>query len=177
MSNEQNEKCENTENAIKCPKCGNKNLHFVNAVIQTGKDFLLLKIVLIITGFCALAMLFVTIAFLSKIAHESQKNWEAFFSYPTSKAFLYFFTAFISDLILIKLIPYKTKNEIRAICPQCGHVEKLSSLIRRQDENAENSENAETEKNNTIERPLLIGIFIAASILLFYFIFLILSQM
>lgn len=115
---------------MKCPKCDNEDLQFVNATIQTGKDFLLLKIVLFITGTCAMIAFFVSVGYLSHLTDKSDDRWLAFFSYPAGKVFVYFFTAFVTDLILIKLIPYKTKNEIRAVCPHCGHVEELSSLIQ-----------------------------------------------
>lgn len=163
---------------MKCPKCKNEDLRFVNATVQAGKDFLLLKIVLALSGFCALIMLFATIGFLSTLSGDPKNHWEALFAYPAAKAFVYFFTAFFSDLILMKLIPYKTKNEIRVICPRCGHVEELNSLIQKQKHEADDNEETELQipkENYLFERPskftvITTGIIILVFITLIIFI-------
>lgn len=134
---------------MKCPKCGNENLQFVNTIVQDGKESFYLTALQYI-----FAVLF-TIAFVLFlfIFPQAEKVQNVLLSTVMVKVVVYCLSALLVISMIKSFVPYKTRNVIQGVCPNCGHVENLSTLCKNQnneDDTEEDIEDVEEDKSDTI---------------------------
>ncbi len=136
---------------LKCKKCGNENLSFVSVTIQDGKDDILftcigwLNIAIFAIGFLVI---------LCSIAEspESTGTFEDTLRFITMEAIMLFIIGPLTIAFFCfsfkKLMPYATHDEIKYVCPCCGHSEKVKE-IKKSDLEADGAKKTETKEIST----------------------------
>lgn len=116
---------------LKCKKCGNENLSFVSVTIQDGKDDILftcigwLNIIIFAIG---------CIIILCAIAEspEHTGTFEDTLRFITVGAIMLFIIGPLTIAFFCfsfkKLMPYATHDEIKYVCPCCGHIAKVKEI-------------------------------------------------
>lgn len=118
---------------LKCSKCGNDDLNFINVPYSVKGDAGIITVLQIACAGIIILLLIVSLFILNGLSVDdlsfNLKIFSFVFIIPTLIC-----TAIILILQIAKYyIPYKNKNVIEYVCPVCGNNEALKNLIDKTD--------------------------------------------
>lgn len=139
---------------MRCPRCGSRDIHYVDFVVQDGKQCTLLNMILIIS----VAVSIIAFIFVIETSNRPGVDWEEFIVLPAVLIFKYSFTLTLMLTLFKSIVPYRTRNEIHYICSDCGKTgtlkklrEEASLLPYNEDEQGKNTEQITDTPENTTQ--------------------------
>ena len=124
---------------MKCQKCKSENLEIINQVQQDGKSGDTITAILIGIAIFGVLLSFASMRDAIQRAEREHEIITQSFNYICAAFCMRFSVVlFFATLLVHALLPYKTKNVIKVVCKDCGHVATLKSFKETSEENSAN---------------------------------------